>query len=129
MSLAKRPLSPHLQIYKPQITSSLSILHRIAGIGLAFGLVILVSWLAAIAGGSETYASFAALAQTTIGQIILFALTLGFFAHLCFGIRHLFWDIGKYLEIKDVYKTGRIAILSALLLTAIVWLKVYGVTL
>jgi succinate dehydrogenase / fumarate reductase cytochrome b subunit len=122
-----RPLSPHLQIYKPQITTSLSILHRITGVGLAFGFFVLVGWLVALAGGPESYGLFTACAQSIPGKIVLFGLTLAFFYHLCNGIRHLLWDIGLYLELPEVYKTGRIVVGATVILTAIVWLKIYGV--
>ncbi|MDR3449433.1 MAG: succinate dehydrogenase, cytochrome b556 subunit [Alphaproteobacteria bacterium] len=124
-----RPLSPHLQIYKPQITTTLSILHRIAGIVLSFGILVFTVWLAALASGPESYASFTSCAQSIVGQIVLFGISLAFFFHLCSGIRHLLWDSGKFMEIEQVYRTGYIVIGASLLLTLIVWLKVYGVSL
>ncbi len=122
-----RPLSPHLQIYKPQITSVLSITHRITGVALAIGLAVLVAWLAAIAGGPESYATFTSYSGSILGQLILLGISFAFFFHLCLGIRHLLWDAGFFLEIKEVYKTGYIAIGAAVILTLIIWLKVYGV--
>jgi succinate dehydrogenase / fumarate reductase cytochrome b subunit len=122
-------LSPHLQIYKPQITSVLSITHRLTGIVLSFGLIILVAWLTALASGPDAYGELLICAQSIIGQVILAGLTFAFFFHLCCGIRHLLWDAGYFLELKDVYKTGRIVIAATFVLTAIVWLKIYGVIL
>ena len=127
--LKARPLSPHLQIYKPQLTSGLSILHRMTGVALSFGLLVLVAWLVALAGGSENYAVFTTYAGTLLGQIILFGLTVAFFFHLCCGIRHLLWDAGLFLDIKGAYKTGYLALAACLVLTAIVWLNIYGVSL
>ncbi len=124
-----RPLSPHLQIYKPQLTSILSILHRITGVGLCFGFIVLVGWLAALASGPESYNSFLACAHCILGQTVLFGLTVAFFYHLCCGIRHLLWDAGLYLELPEVYKTGRMVIAATGILTLLVWLKVYGVLL
>jgi len=125
----RRPLSPHLQIYKPQLTSSLSIFHRIAGVVLSFGLIIFVAWLAALAGGPESYSSFTLCAQSNFGQVILFGLTLAFFFHLCCGIRHLFWDAGLFLDLKGAYKTGYFALAATIVLTLILWLNVYGISL
>ena len=107
----------------------LSIMHRITGAALSGGLVILVAWLASLASGPESYATFVGYAQTIVGQIILVGLSFAFCYHLCSGIRHLLWDSGFFLDIKEVYKTGRIVVLAALLLTAIIWLKIYGVSL
>jgi succinate dehydrogenase / fumarate reductase cytochrome b subunit len=75
----------------------------------------------------ESYARFAACAQSTLGQLVLLALSAAFFYHLTNGIRHLLGDMGLFLDIKDAYKTGRIVIGVSILLTAIVWLKAYGV--
>jgi len=124
-----RPLSPHLQIYKPQLTSILSIMHRITGVGMVLGLVVFVWWLVALASGPESYANFVSCAQSTVGQLFLFGLTLGFFYHLSNGVRHLFWDAGFGLELKETYKTGRIVMAATVILTGIVWLKAYGVVL
>jgi succinate dehydrogenase / fumarate reductase cytochrome b subunit len=122
-----RPLSPHLQIYKPQLTSMLSIGHRLTGIILSFGFVILVAWLMALASGPANYEMFADCAKSIPGQIVLIGLSLAFFYHLCMGIRHLLWDSGHFLDLPDVYKTGRLAVGTALALTVILWLKIYGV--
>jgi len=124
-----RPLSPHLQIYKPQLTSALSIFHRLSGIALTFGLLVLTAWLVALASGPEAYNSFAGYTHSILGQIILFGLTLAFFFHLCCGIRHLMWDAGLFMDIKDVYKTGHIALAVTIILTLVVWLEIYGVSL
>ena len=122
-----RPLSPHLSIYKPQLTSILSILHRMTGVALAFGLVIFVWWLVSLASGPESYAKFVSCAQSVAGQIVLFGLTVAFFYHLSCGIRHLLWDTGVFLEIRETYKTGRIVLAATVIMTTIVWLKAYGV--
>lgn len=122
-----RPLSPHLQIYKPQITSVLSIFHRGTGIMLAAGMVVLVAWLAALAGGFDCYTAFVGYAQTWVGTAFLVALSFSFFYHLCAGVRHLLWDAGYFLELKQVYTTGRIVVLASVVMTALLWLKIYGV--
>ncbi len=123
----ERPLSPHLQIYKPQITSTLSILHRITGVALGLGLVIFVLWLLALASGPSSYVEFINCAHSVIGQIILVGISAAFYYHLCNGIRHLFWDAGVGLEIREVYASGKITLLAATLFTAGLWLTVWGI--
>ncbi|MGB9153083.1 MAG: succinate dehydrogenase, cytochrome b556 subunit [Alphaproteobacteria bacterium] len=123
----ERPLSPHLTIYKPQLTSVLSIFHRMTGVALACGLVIFVWWLVSLAKGPESYAGFVTCSQSIVGQVVLFGLTVAFFYHLSCGIRHLLWDTGLFLELKETYKTGRIVLAATVIMTAIVWLKAYGV--
>lgn len=126
--LAKpRPRSPHLQIYKPQLSSLLSIIHRTTGVGLSLGAIVFVLWLIALASGAQSYATFLSYAQTWFGQFILFGLSCAFTYHLCCGIRHLLWDAGYFLEIKDVYMTGRVMVPVVVLLVLCIWLKAYGV--
>jgi len=121
-----RPLSPHLQIYKPQISSAMSIFHRITGVGLALGLPVFVAWLVALAGGNSSYAVFNKLIHTCIGQIMLLGWTWAFFYHFCCGIRHLLWDAGLFLNLKGMHTTGRIALGCSILFTIVVWFKAYG---
>ena len=90
----KRPLSPHLQIYKPQLTSILSILHRATGVTLSMGSIILVLWIIALTLGEETYAMFSLIVNHWVSKFILLGFTFGLFYHLSNGIRHLFWDAG-----------------------------------
>ena len=110
MSTINRPLSPHLQIYKPQLTSLLSITHRGTGVFLTLGALFLSCWLLSIAHGPQAY-----------GQILLFAWVFSLYYHLCNGIRHLFWDIGLGLEIKTTYLSGYIVLAGSILLTLITW--------
>ncbi|MGH8162186.1 MAG: succinate dehydrogenase, cytochrome b556 subunit [Gammaproteobacteria bacterium] len=90
----RRPLSPHLQIYRPQITSGLSIFHRLTGIWLGVGTLLLVSWLVALASGAAAFAAVQAFVASIIGMILLFLWTLALLFHLCNGMRHLAWDSG-----------------------------------
>ncbi|SEP67297.1 succinate dehydrogenase subunit C [Ectothiorhodospira magna] len=119
-----RPLSPHLQVYRPQMTSVLSILHRITGVILSVASLILVYWLAALAAGPEAFARAEALLHGWLGIVILVPVTLALFYHLCAGIRHLIWDTGVALTIKGVYVTGWTALATTLLLTLIFWVVV-----
>ncbi len=90
-----RPLSPHLQIYKPMLTMMMSITHRITGAALYFGTLLLAWWLIAAASGPSTYASVQWFMQTLIGKLILFGYTWALIHHMLGGIRHLIWDTGR----------------------------------
>jgi len=125
--LPNRPLSPHLQVYRPQITSGISIFHRATGIGLMLGMPVFVAWLVVLAGTPEIYAQFIGLFHNTVGQILLIGWSWALFFHFCSGLRHLFWDAGYGLEIKQVYITGYLALAVSTLMTLGLWLKVYGV--
>ena len=121
----QRPLSPHLQIYKPQITSILSILHRATGIALSIGSVILVLWIVALTLGENTYLMYSNLINNWFGKLIIFSFTFALFYHLSNGIRHLFWDAGYGYDLKHAYISGVAVIISSLSLTSITWLIVY----
>ncbi|MGL4186770.1 MAG: succinate dehydrogenase, cytochrome b556 subunit [Thiotrichaceae bacterium] len=118
----KRPISPHLQIYKPQITSALSILHRITGGVLVVGTLVLVYWLGAIAAGPEAYAQAKAILGSFIGKVALFGWTWALFYHLANGIRHLVWDAGYGFDLPTVYLTGKITVAASFILTILIWL-------
>ena len=118
----KRPLSPHLQVYKPQLTSVLSITHRGTGVFLALGTLLLVYWLIAAATGPESYAQAQQLIGSKLGLLILFAGTGALFYHLCNGIRHLFWDAGYGFELDTAYKSGWAVVIASVILTAICWI-------
>ena len=121
----QRPLSPHLQIYKPQITSMLSILHRATCIALSIGSVILVLWIVALTLGENTYLIYSNLINNWFGKLIIFGFTFALFYHLSNGIRHLFWDAGYGYDLKPAYISGVAVIISSLSLTSITWLIVY----
>ena len=117
----KRPLSPHLQIYKPQLTSVMSILHRVTGVFLSLATLVLVYWLMAVAEGPNAYQQAQSLFSTWWGLLLLFGWSLAFFYHLCNGIRHLFWDAGLGMDIKTVYATGKLVWIATLVLTGLAW--------
>ncbi len=119
MATVNRPLSPHLQVYKPQLTSILSIIHRGTGVFLSLGLLLLAYWLMAIAAGPESYSKIQAHIGSWYGQCLLAAFVFSLYYHLCNGIRHLFWDTGLGLEIETTYKSGYAAIIITLLLTVV----------
>ena len=113
-----RPLSPHLQVYRPQLTSMLSFTHRATGVALAVGLVWLVVWICAAAGSADTYAGVAWFNGSILGRIFLFGWTACLFYHLFNGIRHLFWDAGKGLDIPTTYASGWSVLALSLVATA-----------
>jgi succinate dehydrogenase / fumarate reductase cytochrome b subunit len=122
MSADKRPLSPHLQVYRPQLTSITSIAHRITGIGLSAGTLLLVWWLVAASIGPDYFALVSGVMGSIIGQLIMFCFTFALMYHLCNGIRHLFWDAGYGFELETAYKSGYAAVIGAAALTVITWL-------
>ena len=124
MAQVERPLSPHLQIYKPQISSVLSILHRLTGIGLAVGTLLLTWWLTAAAYGAAAFTHAQGFMDSWFGQLFLLGFTLAFFYHLCNGIRHLFWDVGKGYEMETVRKTGWLVAIFAIVATVATWATV-----
>lgn len=104
-----RPLSPFVTIFRWPITMATSIVHRVTGVGLAGGLVVVVWWLVAAASGPEPYGHFLDLADTTIGQIVLFGFTWSLAYHAVNGIRHLAWDLGYGFKVSTADKTGILA--------------------
>lgn len=117
-----RPLSPHLQIYRPQLTSVLSFTHRLTGVMLGVYAVALVAWLTAAAAGPQAFATAQSFLQSPFGKILLLVCTFSFFLHLCSGIRHLVWDTGRGLELRSIYPSGWIVIAVSTLLTAFSWI-------
>lgn len=126
MASVERPLSPHLQVYRPQWTSVLSISHRATGIALVVGAVVLVWWLAAAAGSAEYYASFVSVTGSVLGRLFLFAWTFCLMYHLMNGIRHLVWDSGAWLELEQARKSGYHVVISAAVLTVVCWIAGYA---
>ena len=117
----ERPISPHLQVYKPQITSVLSIFHRITGVALTFGLILLVSWIFTLSLGEEYFEYFVIFIKSWFGLLILFGFTFALNYHLCNGIRHLFWDAGYGYEIETVHKSGLAVLVVSFVLTILIW--------
>jgi len=122
MRSADRPLSPHLQIYRWQLTSVLSILHRAASVALSAGAVLRVWWLVAAASGPDAYDGVANFLGSWLGLLLLFGWTLSLFYHLCNGIRHLVWDTGHGLDLKSTYFGGWLVVGGTSVLTLIAWI-------
>ncbi len=121
MSNANRPLSPHLQIYRPQLTTMLSILHRITGFGLAIGAMVLTWWLLATVSGEEQFNYFQAVARSVAGRLFLFGWVWAFVYHFLNGLRHLVWDTGRWLELKKAYASGWVVFFGSFVLSAALW--------
>lgn len=114
-----RPLSPHLQVYRPQLTSVLSILHRGTGMALYFGNLLLAVWLFWLATSPEWFNLLQYGLGTWIGQIAIFGWAFCLFYHLCNGVRHLVWDTGRGLSLKESYATGWAVVIGSVLLTGL----------
>jgi succinate dehydrogenase / fumarate reductase cytochrome b subunit len=114
MDRVDRPLSPHLQVYRMlRITSALSILHRMTGVVLSIGLLVLTYWLVALAGGSADYAAATALLGSPVLRLAYVGFSFCFFYHLANGIRHLVWDIGLGFEHRQIAVGGWLAVIAA----------------
>ena len=122
MAVRERPLSPHLQIYRPQITSVLSILHRLTGVALGVGTIVLVWWLVAAAVGPDAFEGAQGFLGSIFGQLILFGWSWALFYHLCNGIRHLAWDIGWGFELPTVAATGWTVVAASGAMTVFAWI-------
>lgn len=121
MATDNRPLSPHLQVYRPQLTSVLSISHRITGVVLSAGSAIVVLWLLALAAGADTYGRLLEWLAHPLGLIFLAIWSFSLFYHLFNGIRHLLWDAGWLLDLRGAYASGWTVVVLSLLVTAAIW--------
>jgi succinate dehydrogenase / fumarate reductase cytochrome b subunit len=123
----ERPLSPFMfpTWYRFQITSLMSILHRLTGIALVVGSIVLAWWLIAVAAGGELFEATHAVIASPIGMFMLFGWSVAFFYHLCNGIRHLAWDAGYGFEIRQAYLSGYGVLAATVVLTILAWLYVF----
>jgi len=126
MPQSARPLSPHLGIYRWQLTMTLSIIHRATGIALAVGTLLVLAALFALAAGPEAYANVQHFCASPVGTFLLIGWTWSLFFHLCNGIRHLAWDTGWGFEIPRAYATGWSVVVISLLATVLVWMCVFA---
>jgi succinate dehydrogenase / fumarate reductase, cytochrome b subunit len=119
--LVHRPLSPHLQAYRPQITSVLSIVHRLTGVANAVGALLLVWWLIAAALGPDAYAGVQAFVASPVGLVFLFGWTVSLFFHFFNGIRHLAWDVGYGFDKPHYAHTGYAVLIATIACTLLAW--------
>ncbi len=120
--LVNRPISPHLQVYKPQISSALSIFHRITGCALGAGTLLLTLWLVSAASGVGAFSVVQAILASWIGILVLIGFTAALFYHFCNGIRHLAWDACKGFELPVMHRTGMLVLAATVVLTAGFWI-------
>lgn len=121
----ERPLSPHLQIYAPMLTMMMSILHRITGAALYFGMFLLAWWLVAAASGEAYFTYVSSLFGTWIGRLVLFGYTWALIHHMLGGIRHFIWDTGRGFELPVIEIMAKLSLAASLVLTALVWVLGY----
>jgi len=121
-----RPLSPHLQVYRWQLTMVLSIIHRATGVALAAGTVLLIALLLALAAGPDAYQTVRAFCSSWLGMLMLFGWTWALSFHMCNGIRHLAWDAGWGFDIPRAYLTGWTVVAASLLISALIWVCVFA---
>ena len=126
MATRERPLSPHLQVYRWQITMTMSILHRTTGVILTVGAFALAWWLLALAAGGDAYDTAAACLASPLGMFALFGFTLSLVYHLLNGIRHLAWDAGLGFEIPEFYASGWTVAVLTVVFTLAIWFVVLG---
>ncbi|MCA1952882.1 MAG: succinate dehydrogenase, cytochrome b556 subunit [Hyphomicrobiales bacterium] len=119
---AERPLSPHLQIYRPSVTMVMSILHRITGAALFFGTLLVVALLVALAAGAGAYDAVRGIYGSMLGRLVLFGYSWALIHHALGGLRHLVWDTGAGLERATRLRFGWLTIIGSLALTLLLWL-------
>ncbi|MDZ7841365.1 MAG: succinate dehydrogenase, cytochrome b556 subunit [Gammaproteobacteria bacterium] len=125
MANTNRPLSPHLQVYRWQLTMALSIVHRGTGIALCAGIPFLLYWIRSLTSGEAGYYEAQAFFASAFGQLVLLVLSASLFYHLCNGIRHLYWDLARGLDLPAVYRSGRLVLVATGALTVIAWIAAY----
>ena len=126
MSKEKQPLSPHLSVYKWQVTNTLSILHRLSGLALFIVGFSLSIWILSISIGKEMFDAISSIFAIPIAIVLWALVTQAFFYHFLNGIRHLFWDIGKGFETRELKISGAIVVILSLILTALFWLYIFS---
>jgi succinate dehydrogenase / fumarate reductase, cytochrome b subunit len=126
MATRERPLSPHLQVYRWQITMVMSILHRATGIALTVGALGFAWWLVCMAQPDQGAETAMDIVSSPIGIVFLFLFSLSLVFHTLNGIRHLLWDAGRGYDIPEVYKTGYTVAVLTVVLTAALWFLALG---
>lgn len=122
-----RPLSPHLQIYRPMLTMMMSIMHRITGVALYFGTILVVWWFAAAAHSDSYFAFVQSVFSHWLGRLVMFGFTWALLHHAIGGIRHFIWDLGRGFKLPTVENMARINLVGGFVLTILLWALAYGV--
>ena len=126
MADQERPLSPHLTVYHWHVTMALSILHRMTGVALAGGIVLLAWWLIAAAAGPEAFETANAFLGSFLGRLILFGFTISMVLHFLNGCRHLIWDLGLGLDKGPATLSGWLVVVGSIVITFVIWIIGYG---
>jgi len=121
----ERPLSPHLFIYKPMLTMTMSIVHRVTGFGLYFGTLLLAWWLIAAASGPNAYAGIGSFMGSFVGRILLFGYTWALIHHMLGGIRHFIWDTGHGFGPHEREWLAHATLVGSIFWTIIIWVVGY----
>jgi len=121
----ERPLSPHLSIYKPTLTMMMSIAHRITGVGLYFGTLLMAWWLIAAAASPNAYAGIGSFMGSFLGRLILFGYTWALIHHMLGGIRHLIWDTGRGFGPQERERMAVAGVVGSVGLTIVIWIVGY----
>lgn len=124
---AGRPLSPHLQIYRPMLTMMMSIFHRATGVALYAGVFLLVWWLSAAATSDAYFDLVQGFFGSWFGQLVLFGFTWALVHHAVGGLRHLLWDTGRGFELPTVELMAKATIIGSIVITILLWIIGYGV--
>ncbi|MEM6615696.1 MAG: succinate dehydrogenase, cytochrome b556 subunit [Pseudomonadota bacterium] len=125
--MSVRPLSPHLQVYKMLFTMLMSILHRITGVGIYFGMALLAIWLIAAASGEATFEFVNGIYGSILGQLVLVGFTWAVIHHMMGGVRHLIWDTINMLDVASAKLLARITLATSITLTIVVWAVAYAI--
>lgn len=120
-STVRRPLSPHLQVYRPQLTSVLSIMNRLTGIATSVGTLMMVWWLAASAGSPSAFGHMQGFMGSWFGMLLLFGWTGALVYHFVASLRHLAWDAGFGFELPQVYASGWASVAATVVFTVLIW--------
>ena len=123
----QRPLSPHLQVYKPMLTTAMSITHRMTGVALYFGSLLVAWWLVAAAAGPDYFSMVNGFFGSWFGRIILFGYTWAAIHHALGGLRHLIWDTGRGFELPTVEWMAKANLAGSIGLTVLLWVIGYSV--
>lgn len=121
----QRPLSPHLQVYRLPLPALTSIAHRITGVGLTVGTLLLVWWLVAAATGPDAYACASNFIASPIGLVLMFGWTVALWYHLFNGVRHLIWDSAKMLTLEQSYSSAKLVIAATVAATLATWVVAF----
>ena len=122
-----RPLSPHLQIYRPMLTMMMSIVHRITGAALYFGTILFVWWLTAAATSDAYFATVQGFFGHWFGRLILFGFTWALLHHMLGGLKHLIWDTGRGFDLSLIELFAKGSLMLSVAFTIVLWIIGYGV--